>query len=117
MAIGVDEVVGVDRHAEDGDRTIDLGDMNEGVAGANGPGHDLVARIEHAQIAQDAVGESAGKAEPLVDRHIDLAPEPADGPRPVGVFDDHDVRAIARRDIVVIGHAQRLDLVGRLLGR
>ena len=83
VAVGVDEVAGMDAQAEHGHGGVEGGDVDEGVARAHRAGEDREARVDGAEVAHGAVRQAAGDAEPLVDRDVDLAPERAEARMPV----------------------------------
>ena len=103
VAVRVDQVARRDRHAGDGHRHVESGDIRMDVRRHDGTGEDEEALGHLVDVAHRAIGDHAGATERLVNVGLDLAPERADPLLGVGVLDNDDARARTFLDVIIVG--------------
>ena len=114
VLVGMDEVVGVHRHAGDAHFAAPVFGVNPGVRRPDRTGQRLEARRPLRDVADRAVGDDAEAAERLVHVALHLAPERAVADvGAVDILDHGDARTEAGADIFVIGDAALVLLIGR----
>ena len=114
VLVGVDEIVGMHRHAGDAHFAAKAFGMNPGVRRPDRAGQRLETRRPLRDVADRAVGDDAEAAERLVHVALHLAPERAVADvGAVDILDHGDARTEAGADIFVIGDAALRLLIGR----
>ena len=117
MLVGVDQIVGANRHAGDAHFAAEILGMHPGMRRTDRAGQRLEARRPLRDVADRAVGDDAEAAERLVHVALHLTPERAIADvGAVDILDHGDARAEAGADIFVIGDAALGLLVGRKAG-
>jgi hypothetical protein len=112
VAVGVNEVVRGYGHAGDADSAAIIDQMNMGVGRHDRAGEHQEIGRHRVEVADRAVGDDAGTAEPLVDMGLDLAPErPEPGIGRVDVLDHRDARQRLVGDMLIIAEPHLLRLL------
>ena len=101
VAVGMDDVIGGDHHTGDADGAAKIDQMDMRVRWHDRAGEHKKAGRHHIEIADRAVGDHAGAAEPLMDMGLHLAPERAKpGIGSVDVLDHRDAWHRLGRDML-----------------
>src|SRR3954452_4750557 len=113
VLVGMDEIIGMHRHAGNAHFAAPVFGVNPGVRRPDRTGQCLKARRPLRDIADRTVGDDAETAERLVHVALHLAPERAVAYiGAVDILDHGDARTEAGADIFVIGDAALALLIG-----